>query len=285
MADVVMYVVCEAGAKQVALEVAPASLHDVPAWLPLGVYTSLRTFEHSKFLHLAEHLQRLQRSMEVLGWRYALNEMALRQALREVCVAYDHADARVRIDVLAQAAAQFACDSRLLLTLAPFEPPAAEVYARGVIVAPAPQLRREQPEAKKADFVRARRQAVTGDAYEILLLDGEGRLLEGSSSNFYGVRDGAVFTAGSGVLEGITRGIVLQLVVEASVPLHRRAVRLEETAQLDEAFLSSSSRGLVPVRRIGENVVGDGRPGPITRRLMAAYERYVARHIRPAVPA
>lgn len=284
MLDVVMYVVGEVGTKEVALDTTPASLHDVPDWLPLGVYTSLRTFEHFKFLHLAEHLQRLERSMALLGWSYALDKGALRRALHDVCRAYGHAEARVRIDVLAQTTPRLDSGSRLLLTLAPFEPPPEDVYRQGVTVALAPQLQREQPEAKKADFVRARRQAAVNEAYEILLLDADGRLLEGSSSNFYGVRDGAVYTAEKGVLEGITRGIVLQLVREEGLPLHLQAVRLEETARLGEALLSSSSRGLVPVRQIGEQVVGDGRPGPLTRRLMVAYEQYVAQAIRPAVP-
>lgn len=284
MADVVLYVVTSAGAREVTLSSAPASLHDLPQWLPLGVYTSLRTFEQHKFLHLSGHLRRLARSMALLNWRYDLDEAAVRRALHQVCTAYDYPEARVRIDVLARPAPQLGCDSRLLLTLAPLEPPPPSIYEQGVSVALAPQLQRRQPQAKTADFVLARRQVDLNEAYEILLLDEEGRLLEGSSSNFFAVRDGAVVTAGQGVLEGITRHIVLQLVAEMDMALQLRPVRLAEITQLEEAFLSSSSRGLVPVRQIAAQVVGEGRPGPVTRRLMTAYERFVAQAIRPAVP-
>jgi branched-subunit amino acid aminotransferase/4-amino-4-deoxychorismate lyase len=171
------------------------------------------------------------------------------------------------------------------LTLAPFEPPPPSVYEQGVSVALAPQLHRLRPQAKTADFVLARRKIAFNEAYEVLLLDGEGRLLEGSSSNFYAASDGAVLTAGDGVLEGVTRSIILQLVEEAGIALHLRAPRLSDTAQLDEAFLSSSSRGLVPVRQIAAQVIGSGAPGPLTRQLMADYDRFVAQAIRTAVPA
>ena len=291
MPKVVVYAVTVTGAQQLELPVTPASLHDLPEDLPLGVYTTFRTFDHYNFLHLSDHFRRLEQSMALLNWRYVLDEAAVRRALHQVCVGYAHPDARVRIDVLARPATQLAGDSRLLLALAPFDPPPAEVYELGVSVALAPRLRREEPRAKMAEFVLARREYPVGgagashaaDPYEYLLLDEKQHVLEGSSSNFYAVRDGGVHTAGDGVLEGITRKIVLQLISEAGIKLRMRAVRLVEVEELDEAFLSSSSRGVVPVQEIDDRIVGAGRPGPVTQQLMAAYEQYVAEAVRPAV--
>ena len=285
MTDVVLYAVTTAGAKELELSYEPSSLYDLPESLALGVYTALRTFDHYKFLQLSDHLRRLEQSMALLNWRYVLDEGAVRRALHQVCVAYGHPEARVRIDVLARPASELGSDSRVLLTLAPFEPPPAAVYEEGARLRLARQLQRRKPRAKTADFVLARRNYPlnTAKAYEYLLLGDEERLLEGSGSNFYAVRDGSVLTAGDGVLEGITRKIVLQLVAKAGIDLQLHAARLDEVAQLDEAFLSSSSRGLVPVREIEGRVVGQGRPGPITRRLMADYEQFVVQAVRPAV--
>ncbi|HZD10449.1 MAG TPA: aminotransferase class IV, partial [Candidatus Binatia bacterium] len=123
MSDVVLYAVNAAGAKELDLPYEPSSLYDLPEDLALGVYTSLRTFDHYKFLRLSDHLLRLEQSMALLGWRYTLDEETLRPALHQVCVAYPHPEARVRIDVLARPAAQLGSDSRVLLTLAPFESP------------------------------------------------------------------------------------------------------------------------------------------------------------------
>lgn len=285
MADVALYAVTDAGANKLDLPNRLPSLYDLPEELPLGVYTALRTFDHYKFLRLADHLRRLEQSMAVLNWRWELDERAIRRALHQVCVAYEHPDARVRIDVLAHAPSPPYGDSRVLLALAPFEPPPEAVYEHGVRLALAPALQRRHPQAKTADFALARRAYPLNSsaAYDYLLLDEEEHLLEGSSSNFYAVRESSVWTAGEGMLEGITRKIVLQLVEEAGIDLQLRAPRLAEASLLDEAFLSSSSRGLVPVREIDGTVIGQGRPGLITQQLMAAYDAFVARSVRPAV--
>ena len=291
MPQVIVYAVTTTAVQQLKLPFTPASMHDLPEDLPLGVYTAFRTFDHYKFLRLSDHFRRLEQSMALLNWRYALDEAAIRHALHQVCGGYAHPDARVRLDVLARPATQLGSNSRLLLTLAPFNPPPAAVYERGVHLELAPRLQRHEPRVKTADFILARREyplsepGAGGDPgpYEYLLLDEEQHLLEGSTSNFYAVRDGSVYTAGDGVLEGITRKTVLELIAEAGIKLQLRAARLVEVEALDEAFLSSSARGLVPVRKIDGRVVGTGQPGPVTRRLMAAYDDFVARSVRPAV--
>lgn len=285
MADVRLYSVTSTGAKELDPPEPMTSLYDLPDALSLGVYTAMRTYDHYKFLRLSDHLRRLEESMAVFNWRYQLDERAIRRALHQVCLVYEHPDARVRIDVLARAPAPQFGDSRVLVALAPFEPPPAAVYERGVRLALARTLQRQFPQAKTADFALARRAYPINseDSYDFLLLDEEEHLLEGSTSNFYAVRDGSVWTAGEGMLEGITRKVVLQLVQEAGIELRLQAPRLEHIPQLDEAFLSSSSRGLVPVREIDGKVVGSGRPGPITKQLMLAYDEFVARAVRPAV--
>jgi branched-subunit amino acid aminotransferase/4-amino-4-deoxychorismate lyase len=285
MPDVEVYAVTPEGPQRVHLPTPPASVHALPPDLSTGVYTVLRTFEHNKFLKLADHLRRLEQSMALLGREVRLDRQALRQALHEVCMAYGHPEARVRVDVLEGEAPRLPAGCRQLIALAPFVPLPEACYEEGVRVGLAPRLKRRHPRAKSTDFILARRRHTRtgGETFDDLLLDGEGRILEGSTSNFYAVRGGVVWTADEGVLEGITRGIVLQLVAEGGIPLRLEAVPLAEIARFEEAFLSSSSRGLVPVVDVDGRLIGDGAPGPVTRRLMAAYERFVARAIRPAV--
>lgn len=285
MADIKLYSVTDAGAKELTPPHPLSSLYDLPNELALGVYTAMRTYDHYKFLRLSDHLQRLEQSMAVLNWRYRLDEGAVRRALHQVCVAYEYPDARVRIDVLTQAPGPPYGDSHVIVTLAPFEPQPVVVYEKGVRLALAPALQRRHPQAKTADFALARREYPinSDESYDFLLLDEEERLLEGSTSNFYAVRDGRIWTAGEGMLEGITRMTVLQLAEETGIELQLDAPRLADVPLLDEAFLSSSSRGLVPVRQIDGKVVGQGRPGPITKQLMVAYEDFVERSVRPAV--
>ncbi|MCY4525968.1 MAG: aminotransferase class IV, partial [Anaerolineaceae bacterium] len=97
-------------------------------------------------------------------------------------------------------------------------------------------------------------------------------------SNFYGVLDGELRTAGTDVLAGITRGIVLQLAPDI-LPVNLSAMLLDDLSRVEEAFLSSSSRGLLPVVRVDEQVIGSGRPGPVTLALVEALERFVEQHL------
>lgn len=254
--------------------------------LDLGVYSVLRTFEKNKFLDLAAHLARNGRSMQLLGWDYQLDETRLRQTIHQVCTASPYPEMRVRFDVLAAPAVKLGTDSRVLVTLMPFTPPSPQLYAQGVKLNFAPELSRAQPLAKTAAFSQARHaftQAHQAEAYEYLLLDEAGFVLEGTGSNFYGVRDGVVYTAGDGVLEGITRRIILDLLPQLGIPLRLKPIHRDEIATLDEAAMSSSSRALLPVVEIDGQMVGNGRPGPVSKTILQAYNELVAKKVATAV--
>ncbi len=252
--------------------------------LDLGVYSALRTFDHNKFLYLEHHIQRTRDSMRLLGWPDELDEVRLRQGLHDVCSQYPLPEARVRFDYLAAAPHHLGTDSRLLIGLMPFTPPPPELYQAGVRVDFAPDLARENPLAKTADFAQKRRAyKVGGEIYEYLLLGEQGEILEGTVTNFYGMVDGVFRTAGTGVLAGITRKIILGLVEELHIPVSLEAVNVTDIPQLSEAALSGSSRALLPVVQIGEQVVGNGRPGPICQRILVAYNKFVAREVKTAV--
>lgn len=252
--------------------------------LDLGVYSALRTFAHNKFLYLEHHIERTRRSMGLLGWQDELDETRLRQGLHTACSQYPLPEARVRFDFLASAPLHLGTKSRLLIGLMPFTPPPAALYTHGVHVGFAPDLKRANPLAKTADFAQ-KRQAyqATGDVYEYLLLSAAGEILEGTSTNFYGVLDGVFHTAGTGVLAGITRKIILDLAAELHIPVSLEPITVAQVPRLSEAALSGSSRALLPVVQIGEVVVGNGRPGPICQQILAAYNAFVAREVKAAI--
>ncbi len=262
---------------------------DLYGGLDLGVYSALRTFDHHNFLALEGHLDRTEQSMALLGWAYELDRERLCRALDAVCRAFPAPEMRVRFDILAAPATALGTTSRELIALQSFEPPPPSLYETGVRVALAdPNLSRENPLAKTAGFA-ARRPALAMDAatserpYEYLLTTPDGRILEGSGTNFYGIRDGVLQTAGEGVLEGITRRIVLEQAAALGITVSLEPVAVADIGLLDEAALSGSSRALLPVVQIGDQVIGDGRPGPISLSLLQAYQRYLRDNIRPAV--
>lgn len=269
------------------LRVPPGAqkVHDLFHDLPVGVYTVLCTFEHNKFLHLNDHIDRINNSIARLGWSYELNRDALCFSLDRICTDFPAADSLVRIDVLATPSDRLESSSRLLIALAPFDKTPEEVYNRGVKLGIVRDLTRERPAVKQADFVRRRQKFLSQrpGVYELLLVSRSGRLLEGTTSNFYAVKNGRLHTAGHGVLEGIARKIILGLASDLTIPLDLNAIHESEIQDLDEAAISSTSRGLIPVVRIDDETIAGGQPGSITRRLLSAYWAYVAQNIKPAV--
>ena len=285
MKHIQLHAITSEGPRMLDLLAESKDIHELFDDLPVGVYTSFRTFKHDQFLHLADHLDRLEESIALLGLDYQPDRARLRLALNEVCRAYPGPDARIRLDVLARAVSWSGHISRELIGLIPYTPVPEQLYRSGVRVSIARQLTREKPKAKQAQFARRRRQFLASDPdiYECLMLDRAGYILEGTTSNFYAVKNSVLWTAGDGMLEGIARKIVLQMAEEAAIPVRLEAVRVDDIDSLDECALSSSSRAIIPIISVAGQVVGDGRPGPVARRLLADYNAYVAGAIRPAV--
>ena len=283
MSNLQLFAVTDQGPQPLPIPADAKDFTDLYHGLVLGVYSVVRTFDHNQFLRLEHHLARTVKSMRLLGWDYHLDEKRLRQAIHLLCTAFPAPEMRVRIDVLAEPARYLGTESRELLALMPFTPLPVTAYSHGVAVTVAANLQRANPLIKTADFAEARKRSDSGAAsFEVLLVDGD-KILEGASSNFYGVRNGTLYTAGAGVLEGITRSIILDLVRQAALPLQLAPLRISDVPTLTEAALSSSSRGLLPIVQIGETIIGNGEPGPLTRQLMSMYAAYVAAHIETAV--
>ena len=284
IASVQLFAVTPEGPLPLSVPAGAGNIHDLFDTLPAGCYTAFATFDHNKFLLLNDHLDRLENSLILLGWDYQLDRTALRRALHEVVSAYPLPNSRVRLDVLPRPVPHFNTDSRLLIALSPFDSIPESLYLDGVAVSTTRKLSRSQPLVKKAAFVLQRRECLEADSkiYECLMLDEDDCILEGTTSNFYAVRDGVLWTAGQGVLEGVARRLVLEVVASLGLPLRLDPFHVTNIFELDEAALSSSSRAIIPIVQIDGQSIGTGRPGPITRRLLRAYQEVVAQVIRPA---
>lgn len=280
-----LYAVTDTGGRPLPAPPAVQTFTDLYDEKMVGVYSALRTFAHHKFLSLDVHLDRTEKSMALLGWSYTLDRTRLCRVIDQICLTLPWENARVRFDVLPRAAPALGTESRELVAVQPFTPPPERLYEEGVVAALADGLARAHPRAKTSDFPHRRAvylQQMGTAAYELLLVDDHGRILEGTRTNFFAVRDGVLYTAGEGVLEGVTRAVILRLAGELGLPVRLEAVRVEEIDTLQEAAISGSSRDLLPVVQIGEQEVGNGRPGPITLRLLAAYRQYVEQAVKPA---
>ncbi len=184
---------------------------------------------------------------------------------------------------------------------APEVPPAAVVIAEPLHAPPLAAYRdgvavlvvgagrgTDDPAAKtgaRGAHVRAQRTARAAGAHEALFLDAAGRVTEGSSSNLFLVRGGALATPplDAGILEGVTRGAVIEVARAEGVRVEERPLSVADLEAADELFITSTARELLPATRLGFAAVGEGRPGPMTCRLHAAFRALSERSARPGV--
>lgn len=252
------------------------SLNDAVRYEPdNGVYTVANTFNTFQVLKFDAHLDRLEDSARRAGIPFTLNRAHLRQGLRQMIADADYGDVRFRITVPRD------MPDNLILSIEPFVPQPQSVYEQGVRCITAPNSARDNAAAKTTGWMHKRgalQAKMTNGIYDTFLLSTDGHLLEGLGSNFYAILDDALRTAGEGVLYGISRQIVFA-VAEGIIPVQEKAVHHHDIPRLQEAFLSSSSRGIVPVVDIDGVQIGDGSPGEKTRALRAAYLAWVDAHL------
>lgn len=116
------------------------------------------------------------------------------------------------------------------------------------------------------------------DGYEeAILLDQNGYVAEGTGENVFVVRGGTVFTPGteSDILMGVTRSSVIQVARDLGYPVVEKLLSVNEVLTADEVFFSGTYAEVAPVREIGHYVIGEGKPGPVTRDIMDVFNRLV----------
>lgn len=253
-----------------------------------SVFETLRTYGGVPFC-LDEHLTRLESSAERVALPLPVPRETLRTELLDAVAAAGNAESYVRLmltrgsGALGLAPPTDARPLRLVI-VGPLHPPPLAHYEHGIAVVTHRTQRltdgSDAAGAKIANYlvsVLAMRDAAAAGASEALIVDREGRVLEGATSNVFGWLDGCWRTAPveSGVLAGITRARLLELLAARGEPVQQRALTLAELTRVEELFVSSSIRELLPVVRVDGAPVGDGKPGARTRALLSAFRASV----------
>jgi branched-chain amino acid aminotransferase len=262
----------ERGAIEISLP-DTSNLDAITRQLPQGLYTTFRTYAGGKrVLGLQAHLDRLYVPAAAQQIDPSIPVDKLRKSLAEILQSYPD-EARVR--------PMMAANGQFYLAVEPLKALAPEIYARGVHTVTT-GVERQTPRLKSTAFIsasqNARNKIAESKVFEALLVS-NGFILEGMTSNFFYVRDGKLGTARRDILLGVTRRTVLRVARGSGLEIVYKPLKREQVPDLDEAFLTSSSRGIVPIVRIDDLAVGEGRPGPTTKQLIKAYNEYVLRAV------
>ncbi|MFZ4694067.1 MAG: aminotransferase class IV [Verrucomicrobiia bacterium] len=263
--------------------IVPASKASVPV-LDLGVmrgfalFESLRTYGGKPFL-LGRHLDRLLREAGRVGLKCAHSRAEIGRIVDRLLRRNRFPEALVRIlltggpstKIIPTASPTFA------VLVDPLHAFPAWQYEKGVALMSIP-FERAFPEMKTTNYFAAvwgTMRALRKGFHEIVYTRENGDLLEGSTFNLFVVLPGPrLVTPREDVLAGVTAGCVLDLARKMKIPMERRAIRPADLRRAREAFITSSNREVIPVRRVDRRMIGNGKSGSVTQRLHAAYRAF-----------
>ena len=257
-----------------------------------SVYETIGSM-YGRLFAMRDHLERLERSAHRIGLRVP-PRAEIEAAIAETVAAAGNPETRVRV-MLTRGVGKLdldpaSCDDcRLVVIAFPLGAPTPEMLEKGVAVAIVSVTRNSpraiDPAVKSGNYLNnvlalgeARR---TSGAYEAILCADDGSVAEGASSNVFAVVGGQLWTPPPdvGILDGITRAKVMQLASGAGIAVVERRIQPDELRGAEEAFLTSATRGVLPITTIDGRPVGAGVPGPLTRRLMALYDGLARRGV------
>ena len=268
-----------------------------------GVYEALCSYEGRLFL-ADEHFARLQRSLQALRIETDLTAQRVAEIARELVQrnGLEDQNAKIYLQVTRGAPPQrrhafpdAPTAPTVYATAHPYELP-EEKWERGVKILCCPDERWGRCDIKSVSLlpnVLANERAMEANAFEAVLVrereHGDAVVTEGSHSSFAAVVDGAVVThpLGPAILPGVTRGLVLQLARAEGIPVREEPLPARRLPGVNELFLIGTTTGVMPVtqveseaglleRRAGTWVVDEGRPGPVTRQLQAAFREAIS---------
>ncbi|WP_404790920.1 aminotransferase class IV [Altericista sp. CCNU0014] len=259
-----------------------------------SVYEVVRTFRGRHFA-LQEHLDRLRQSAAYLYVEIPWTDAEIQAEVEKTLERADWSDSYVRIVVTRGTESTIslqpspALQPNLLIVISSI-PPEPVLSERGLHLVVPQRLRNSKqaldPIAKTGNYLNnilALLEAQQMGAEDALLLNHCGEITEATTSNFWIVREGVVQTppVNVGILPGITRATLLQILCQRDIPHQEIALRPADLSSVQEAFLSSSVRLLMPVRQIGDAVL-PSCPGSMTRLLWQALLEEMEQH--SAVP-
>jgi len=251
-----------------------------------GIYETLRTYGGRLFLY-ERHLRRLRNSARLidLALPFTDDELATRIQATIDAAKLDGAEAYVRI-LVTRGVGELSYDPKAtptpswIIIVKPLSSPSAETYEKGVKVALVDVVRNHpqsvNPMIKSNNLMNsalAAQQALKRGAFEAVMRNYRGELTECTQSNLFVVKNRTVLTPPleSGLLPGITREFLFEIGRHIGIDLREQVLRDDDLFTADEAFLTSTTREVLPIVNVDERPIGHGKPGPITSKLLNGF--------------
>lgn len=255
-----------------------------------GIFEGIRAY-NGRVFKLKEHIDRLFYSAKAILLNVPLTHEKMCQAVVETCRENKIRDGYIRLVVTRGAGGlglnPNKCKQPSVIIIADkiqLYPP--EMYERGLDIITVPTVRNLHsalnPAIKSLNYlnnVLAKIEANLGGCEEAIMLNAQGYVAECTGDNVFILKAGKMFTPplSAGALYGITRSVVMDLARESGIEVSEPDLTRYDLFNADECFLTGTGAELIPVVKIDGRVIGDGKPGTITRKLVKNYQELTAR--------
>jgi branched-chain amino acid aminotransferase len=249
-----------------------------------GVFEGIRMY-HNRIFKLREHIERLFWSAKALLLEIPMTPEELTRACVETCQANGLRDGYIRL-LVTRGKGTLGLDPRrcpkpsVIIIAATIQLYPEKYYREGLTIVTVPTTRNVvnsvNPAIKSLNYLNnilARIEANNANVEEAILLNSEGFVAECTGDNVFIVHKGRLMTPplSAGALYGITRGTVIDCAREMGLPVAEPNLTRYDVYIADEMFLTGTAAEMVPVVKVDGRVIGDGKPGPVTARLMEAF--------------
>ena len=253
-----------------------------------GIYETMRTRRSVPFLY-ERHMRRMRRSARMMALTLPFSDDSLADRIRETMAAasLEGREAHIRV-IVTRGVGELTYDlaatptPSVVIIVKPHVDLPEAVYEHGVRVVIVNVVRNHpgsvSPMIKSNNLMNsalAMQEALARGAFEGVMRNYRGELAECTTSNIFVVKDGVARTPpiDAGILPGVTREVLLEASRSSDVDVRESVLRDDDLFGADEAFLTGTTRGVVPIVKVDDRTIGSGRPGPVTKTLRAWLQR------------
>ncbi|MCC9657282.1 branched-chain-amino-acid transaminase [Rhodopirellula halodulae] len=271
-------------------EDAKISVYDHGLLYGDGVFEGMRIYS-GKVFALADHMTRLYESARAIMLEIPIDIDKLTKDVVETVAKNGLTEGYIRL-VVTRGGNQlglnpFACeDPQVIIIADTISLYPEKFYTEGLELITASTIRNHpaalSPRVKSLNYlnnIMAKIEAIRAGCIEAVMLNTKGEVAECTGDNIFIVRGGRLITPpiDAGILEGITRNTVIDLARENGIEVAEEAMTRHDIFVADECFLTGSAAEVIPAVKLDGRVIGDGKPGPMTQKLNAAFREFVAR--------
>lgn len=249
-----------------------------------GVFEGLRIY-NGKIFRLEQHIDRLYDSAKAICLKIPMTTAEITEACLETVKQSEFTDGYIRLVVTRGAGTlglgpERTENPQVIIIVDKIKLYPQEFYDNGLAIITAATIRNHpaalSPRIKSLNYlnnIMAKIEASNAGCLEALMLNHKGEVSECTADNIFIVRDGNLLTppTDAGILEGVTRDVVLELAQAAGIPTFEKTLTRHDIYVADECFMTGTAAEVIGVVKVDDREIGDGKPGPITRKLKALF--------------